>query len=185
MARPKKYPDYDPDKIMNDLLDVVVEEYKKSLKTIDKKGEIKSIAAELDIAPHKARKLLITAGIRDGEEYYSSPRCSQIMPLFNEGKSISEIMSITGLNRTSVCCYLPYTKGIYKAREVSADAERIRRYRSRQERCNGFVQKISKMNKTAAENYLWDTLQYLEGCIFRTSGRGKRGGVDFKYAINV
>ena len=183
MARPRKKPDYDPGKIMNELLDVAVEEYKKSQKLTGGQGEIKSIAAELDIAPHKARKLLITAGIRDGEEYYSNARCGQILSLHKEGKSITEIMTITGLNRTSVCCYLPYSKGLYNAKEQSLDAERIRRYRSRQERCRNFTDHISFMNHEDSQEYLWDTLIYLEGCIFRTSGRGKREDLFFRYKV--
>lgn len=183
MARPKKNPGYDPDKIMKELLDVAVEEYKKSQKVTGGKGEIKSIAAELEIAPHKARKLLITAGIRDGEEYYSNARCGQILSLHREGKSMSEIMAVTGLNRTSVCCYLPYTKGLYNAKELSLDAERIRRYRSRQERCRTFMDRITFMEPEESQEYLWDTLVYLEGCIFRTSGRKCREGLLFRYRV--
>ena len=113
MARPRKKPDYDPEKLMNELLDIVVDEYKKTLKTVEHKGEIKTISEELEIAPHKVRKLLITAGLRDGKEYYNSPSCNQVLSLHKKGKTVTEIMDLTGLNRTSVCCYLPYSKGLY------------------------------------------------------------------------
>lgn len=102
MARPKKRPDYDPEKVMNELLDTVVEEYKKSEKENSGKAEIKSIAAEIQIAPHKIRKLLITAGIRDGTKYYSNVTGEKVLSLHKEGKSVTDIMKLTGLNRTSV-----------------------------------------------------------------------------------
>ena len=183
MARPRKKPDYDPDKIMNDLLDIVVEEYKKALNPIEGKGEIKTIAAELDIAPHKARKLLITAGVRDGEEYYSNANSKLVLTLHTEGKSVDEIMSIIGLNRTSVCCYLPYSKGLYNAKELSLDAERIRRYRRRQELCAGFMEEIKHLDESQAEGYLWEMLSELEGCIFHTLGHKGSKGLAYRYKM--
>lgn len=171
MGRPKKKPDYDQKKVLNDLLDIVVEEYKKYVKLNGQRGAISSTAAALEMTPHKARKLLITAGIRDGKEYYDNPVCGIVLPLYNEGKTIDEIMETTGLTRAVVCYYLPYSKGIYNAKELSLVAERIRRHRSRQARCAAFMTQISNMGRTETEEYLWDTIQCLEGCILQTSGR--------------
>ena len=54
MARPKKRPHYDPDKIMKNLLDAVSESYEET-------GELKQTAVEFNISPLKIRKLLITS----------------------------------------------------------------------------------------------------------------------------
>ena len=168
---------------MNDLLDIVVDEYKKTLTTVEHRGEIKTISEELEIAPHKIRKLLITAGLRDGIEYYNSPSCNQVLSLHKNGKTVSEIMNITGLNRTSVCCYLPYSKGLYKAKELSVVAERVRKYRRRRKLCEEFDSKVAFMRQEQAEEYLWDTLQFLEGCIFYTVSGSNREGRTFSYKI--
>ena len=183
MARPRKKPEYNPEKILNELLDIVVDEYKKTLKTIEHKGEIKTISEELDIAPHKVRKLLITAGVRDGEKYYINTSCDQVISLHNKGKTVTEIMDLTGLNRTSVCCYLPYSKGLYNAKELSVVAERVRKYRKRRERCEGFSDKVAFMQQKQAEEYLWDTLQFLEGCIFYTVPGCDKEHLAFSYKI--
>ena len=183
MARPRKKPNYDPEKLMNELLDIVVEEYKKTLKTVEHKGEIKTISEELEIAPHKVRKLLITAGLRDDKEYYNSPSCNQVLSLHKKGKTVSEIMSLTGLNRTSVCCYLPYSKGLYNAKELSVVAERVRKYRKRREICEGFSNKVAFMQQNEAEEYLWNTLHFLEGCIFRVALECDKDSSTFSYRI--
>ena len=54
MARPKKRPHYDLDKIMKNLLDAVSESYEET-------GELKQTAVEFNISPLKIRKLLITS----------------------------------------------------------------------------------------------------------------------------
>ena len=118
MARPKKRPHYDPDKIMKNLLDAVSESY-------DETGELKQTAAELDMSPLKIRKLLITSGA------YSNEISKVVNDLRAAGKSIAEIQELTGLKKSSVNGYLPYTKSIYKSEELSMNAERINIYRSR------------------------------------------------------
>ena len=183
MGRPRKNPDYDPQRIMDGMLDAVVEAYKKSLLTFDRKGEIKMIADELEIAPHKARKLLITAGLRDDKDYYINATGNTVLSLYQQGKSVNEIMMIMGLNRTSVCCYLPYSKGIYNAKELSLDAERIRRYRDRQRRCDEFIDHIKWLSDKGTEEYLWDTLDYLAGCVFWTLGDSSKNKMRYKYEI--
>ena len=42
-------------------------------------------------------------------------------------------MKLTGLSRASVHSYLPYTKGLYNAAEISLNAERCRTYKIRRE----------------------------------------------------
>lgn len=119
MARPKKKPAYDADKIMRDLIAAVTESYEET-------GEMKMTAEEFDMSPLKIRKLLITAGL------YSNEISDEVNELKAAGKSIAEIQRITGLGRSSVNGYLPYTKAVYKPDELSLNAERINVYRNRQ-----------------------------------------------------
>ena len=64
----KKYPEHEAEteKMMNTLLDELV-----SLWTSMPDPEVKEIADELEMSRTKVRKLLITAGVRDGVQYYS------------------------------------------------------------------------------------------------------------------
>ena len=55
MARPRKRPEYDPEKIMKELMTAVAESYEET-------GELKITAEEFCMSALKVRKLLITAG---------------------------------------------------------------------------------------------------------------------------
>lgn len=165
MGRPRKKPEYDHEKIMNEVLDGMVQAYKQ----LDKSqrsggnlsyGALKDLADEMDIKPSKIRKLLITAGVRDNKQYYENDASRLVLSLYNEGKSNAEIMKITGLGRSSVLGYLPYKKGVYRASELSTDAERIKLYRERCRRCQEFVFTMMGMNIEDREQYLWDTISY-------------------------
>lgn len=69
---------------------------------------IEEVADEFSISPMKMRKLLITAGV------YENETSELISRLKAEGKTNSEIQNITGLSRSSVNGYLPYTMLIVK-----------------------------------------------------------------------
>lgn len=58
MARPKKKPGYDAEKVRNDFFQEVAEYYKESSKV-----SLRDVAAEFDITLLKVRKVLITAGV--------------------------------------------------------------------------------------------------------------------------
>lgn len=137
----------------------------------------------MDFKPSKVKKLLITADFRLGKEIYATDTSKLVLSLYKEGKSISDIMEITGLRRSAVFGYLPYTKTVYKAEELSTDAERIRLFRDRQQRCREYAATTSLMTAVEKEDYLWDTLLFLQGCIFRTSGRGGKPGQKFRCKI--
>ena len=77
-----------------------------------KMDSLRLLAAELNISLLKLRKLLITADV------FTSDTCTEINALHQLGKTIPEIMKLTGLSRASVHSYLPYTKGIYNAAEM-------------------------------------------------------------------
>lgn len=188
MGRPRKKPEFDHEKIMTEVLDGMVQAYKQ----LDKSqrsggnlsyGALKDLADEMDMKPSKIRKLLITAGVRDNKEYYENDASRLVLNLYREGKSNTDIMKITGLGRSSVLGYLPYKKGVYKADELSTDAERIKLFRERQRRCQEFSIDLLRMSAEEREQYLWDTLVYLSGCVFYTSGRGKNNGVRYRYTV--
>ena len=188
MSRPKKKPDFDHDKILDEILKNVVEAY-ENLETVQRPGgqiaygALKELTDGLGLKPAKVKKLLMTANVRFDKEIYCNDNSREILRLYKEGKTITEIMGYTGLKRSAVLCYLPYTKAIYKAEELSTDAERIRLFRMRQKRCQGFMIDIATMSDGEAEAYLWDTLKYLQGCVFHTVERGNKEGLRFRYMI--
>lgn len=118
MGRKRLKPDYDPKKIMQELIDITKELY-------DRKLSYRQIAKELDLSVSKVIKLLITGGV------YSSDICRKINQLYASGKTIPEIQKSLNISRASVQAYLPYKKCVYNAKELSLNAERIRRYRQR------------------------------------------------------
>ena len=76
MGRKQKHPEHKEkaQALMNSLLDEVVKIW-----TGDDQPELKSIAAEIELSPAKLRKLLITAGERDGVAYFTSAAADTIL----------------------------------------------------------------------------------------------------------
>ncbi len=155
---PKKNPDYNPEEILESLTAAAVEIYFET-KSLHKTAE------ELDLNPIKIRKLLITEGS------YKSDTADEIKRLQVDGKTMGEIMSATGLSKASVNSYLPYTKIPYKAEELSANAERIQKYRERKAACEKLA------GEPAMEN-LWRCIIAFAGYPFYTAK-----GLKFKYLI--
>lgn len=161
MARLKKKPNYNSDTIMQELINEVSKLYFES----GDNASIRQIANEFGMTPLKIRKLLITAGV------FSSDVCDQVLGLFRSGKSVPEIQSITGLSRASVHSYLPYSKVIYNAKEISLNAERIRLYRERKSVVNSFREKIKECGNTdKLIEELWYILKLFENYPFHTLG---------------
>lgn len=152
MPRPKKKPDYDAAQIMKDFMDTVAEAF--------------------GITALKARKLLITAGV------YSTALSRQIAELQSKKMKLEQIMSATGLSRASVHSYLPYTKIPYNLEELSVNAERIRLYRERKQKCAEFSAKLSTLTERKQEEALWNILADLQGCVFLTAK-----GLKFTYKV--
>ena len=107
-GRPKKKPEYNPELQFNNFLQELRDAYEEA-------ASLRSLADELNISLLKLRKLLITADV------FTSDICTEINNLHQSGKKISEIMKLTGLSRASVHSYLPYTKGLYNATEISQE----------------------------------------------------------------
>ena len=87
-------------------------------------------------------------------------------------------MKTAELSRDSVRSYLPYAKPPYKLKELSVNAERIRLYRERKQKCTEFSTKLSALPESEQEAELWNMLIYLQGCVFFTAK-----GLKFTYKI--
>ena len=82
-------------------------------------------------------------------------------------------MKLTGLSRASVHSYLPYTKGIYNAAEISLNAERCRTYKIRQE-------KVRLLKEIPSEENLWQSVIAFQNYPFKTAT-----GLPFRYKLKV
>lgn len=162
MSRPRKKPDYNAKDIMNELLTDVTEYYTSSPKI-----SLCNVANEFDITLLKARKLLITAGV------YATEISDEVQQLREDGKTIPEIMNLTGLSRASVHSYLPYKKGIYNAKESSLDADRCRIYRQRK----AAVERLQ--DDPDYIELLWNAIQLFADYPFQTCSKGLR----FRYEV--
>ena len=173
MPRPKKKPDYDAAQIMKDFTNTVAEAFGTYDDRTDSRDPgLNAVAAEFGITALKARKLLITAGV------YSTALSRQIAELQSKKMRLEQIMSATGLSRASVHSYLPYTKIPYNLEELSVNAERIRLYRERKQKCTEFSAKLSTLTEHEREEALWNLLADLQGCVFLTAK-----GLKFTYKV--
>ena len=176
MSRPKKKPNYNPDQVMQEFMAAVADAFGSYNDREDNTFPgLNTVAVEFGITALKARKLLITAGV------YSTALSRQVAELNAGSVEISRIMKLTGLSRASVHSYLPYTKIPYKMAELSANAERIRLYRERKQKCEEFSANLSTLTGQPTkeqEAALWKLLLYLQGCVFLTAK-----GLKFTYKI--
>lgn len=121
MGRKLIHPDYNPERVLKELIGITKELY-------DKSYSYRRIALELGLSVSKVIKLLITGGV------YDSDICRDINRLYNSGKTVTEIQKKLHVSRATVQAYLPYKKGVYNAKECSRNAERIREYRRRKKK---------------------------------------------------
>jgi len=173
MPMPKRKPNYDGKKTMEELMTAVYEYYGAPVDDRDQEDldhvSLHDVADRFHITVMKARKILITAGL------YTTATSRRVQELVAEGKTVKEIQEMTGLGRSSVNSYIPYAHIVYNLPDISIKAERQKQYR------------VRKRNKDRSEEEreekLWQELVYLQGCVFRTAGRDGRDGVDFVYKI--
>ena len=83
LPRPKKK-EYDSKIVLGDLIDIAADLY-------DSTGQIKIVAAELNLAEHKVKKLMITGKV------LSYPQTDQIQELIKAGHTMVEVESIMSL----------------------------------------------------------------------------------------
>lgn len=171
MGRPKKKPEYNSEKIMEQFTNGIVEAYMSGV-CGGSANSLRQISEQFGITLMKTRKILITAGV------YHTELSDQVISLKENGKSISEIMQETGLSRSSVHSYLPYTKMIYNADELSLYAERCRLYRERKQAVEKLHCCIDKSYELL-ENHFWVTLKLFSGYCFTTVK-----GLRFHYTVN-
>lgn len=123
---------------------------------------LRGISEQFGISMLKARKLLITAGV------YQSELADQIAEYYRLGMSVEEIEDILSLSRASVHSYLPYSKVVYNSQQISADAERMKVYRTRQRTLKKL--KASMENRTGSvEESLWNALKVFQDYPFKTA----------------
>lgn len=158
MPRPKKNPAYDADKIIKKLMVAVAESYEAT-------GELKITAKEFSMSALKIRKLLITAGA------YSNEISDEINMLYSQGKTMEQIQKITGLKKSSINGYLPYTKMVYKPEELSLNAERLNVFRSRQKTVRALMTEKN-------EQSLWNAVVAFQKYPFHTTS-----GLPFAYTL--
>lgn len=170
MPRCKKKPDYEPQKIQEELIDAIVTSYNnpKNEECSDKDKnhkQLKLVAEEFGITPLKVRKLLITGGA------FETETSRLVQRYYAQGLSISQIGERMNLGRASVHSYLPYSKVIYKAKEISTDAERIQLFRERNEAVRQLQNEMSLRN-------VWNAIVAFEGYPFFTVKKLK-----FRYTV--
>jgi len=162
MERIKKKPEYDPEKVMEQFTNCIVDAYR----TGTDNNSLRKISEQFGITLMKTRKILITAGV------YHTEISDQINSLWEDNWSISDIMKETGLSRSSVHSYLPYTKVIYNAEELSLYAQRCRTYRKRKQAVKK-LQSCMGESIEILEEILWNTIKVFSGYFFETA-EGKR-----------
>ena len=133
---------------------------------------LRAIAEELEVTTIKARKLLITA------DYFSSIMSREVKRLSDGGLSPKQIGERLGLGPAAVYGYLPYKTVAYSLDEISANASRHKRYRDRAEAVKELLNRMDELS-------LWKCVIAFEGYEFRTSGRGSRPGIRFKYKVST
>jgi hypothetical protein len=151
--------EYDPEAVLSKIIGMVCEVY-------DDTGEIKATADELNLAPLKVKKLLITAG------KIKYQQTENILKLQTAGCSIDEISRMTGLSRASINSYLPYKKIPYKEEDISSNAEWCDLYRKRKAA-------VQNLQEQPDEQTLWQTIILFQNYPFRTAT-----GLKFKYEIH-
>lgn len=157
-GRPLNKPNYNPEEVLNKILSTVCDAY-------DDTREIKATADELDLAPLKVKKLLITAG------KIKYQQTEDILKLQAAGRSIDEISRATGLSRASINSYLPYKKIPYKEEDISSNAEWCDLYRKRKAA-------VQKLQEHSDETSLWKAILLFRNYEFCTAT-----GLKFKYEI--
>jgi len=168
MPMPKRKPNYNRTAAMQELLTAVCEFYGDPVD--DRKEEdpdhmsLHDVAEEFNITVMKARKLLITGGL------YSTSLSRKVQERHAQGLTVAQITEKTGLKRSSVNSYLPYTNIVYNLPDISIKAERQKQYRVRK--------RNNARTDAEKEEKLWQELTYLQGCLFTTSK-----GLDFTYKI--
>lgn len=178
MARPKKK-NSNPVLSMEELLSKTVSLFQEPYDDRDERNadlpSLRSVADELNTTILRTRKLLITA------EYFSTSTSRLVQDLSASGLSVEAIMDKTGLGRASVNSYLPYKNLAFNLDQTTVNADRHKLFRRR-------VKAVDELKLHSGlpdeMEYLWKAIIAFEDFPFKTSGRGSREGVRFKYTVS-
>ena len=165
MPRPKKKKN-NMEELSQQVLEAVTDAYLNPTEdTADENGKmsLNVLADEFSMSRIKLRKLLITAGV------YETQISLKVNELYNSGKTIKEIQTITGLSAASISGYLPYQKTIYNLEESTLVAERLRKYRSRKASVQQLASAIEDGDLDNIKETLWNALVVFEGYPFKTA----------------
>ena len=92
----------------------------------DTNAVLRKLSMDNNLSIAKIRKILITSG------EYRSKESIEVFKLYSEGKSVEEISRITGMKKSTINNYLPYTKGVYrKDDEPTLSNARVRKHREK------------------------------------------------------
>lgn len=137
------------------------------------------IADEFGISRLKVRKILITTG----DLRY--PETERIQNILSQGKKMDQIELITGMKKSTINGFLPYSKGVYKLRDVSAAAERTALYRTRKE---AVIELKENVHDDWSES-LWKTIIAFQNYPFKTNiKKGRRSAPPsekFSYTVSL
>ena len=170
-GRPKKKPDYDKNKEIDDLVQQAVTLFKVPFDDRVKRSQnapsIRTVADQMDTTRIRVRKLLITAG------YYSSELTRKIQSLSDQGLSIEQICEKTGLKFATVNALMPYKRGAYNLKDPPPNAESFRNYRKRNKACERLAQHLENSERNGNSyddlccDILWKTLDIFQNYSFR------------------
>lgn len=169
----------DPDGAMEELIkravDLAVEPF--TSKRSPDLPSLRSVATELGTTVIRARKLLITA------DYFTSPTASAVQKMIAEGKSVDEICTALHLKPSAVYGYLPYEVRPYNLPEITANADRHKRYRATR-KLQGYIRKSNGVFDSHTSILLWRCMVIFQNYSFQTSGRNGKGAVEFSYCVS-
>ena len=166
-GRPKKKPDYDRQKNIQELLEQAVKLFEIPFDDRDERPPvaptISFVAGKMKTSRMRVRKLLITA------DFFSSATSRKVQEMHRKERTIQEISDETGLGRAAVHSYLPYEKGIYKMDELSLNAEQCLQFQKRRKACEQLREHI----EDESLEYLWKAIQAFEQYNFRKQDQSK------------
>lgn len=96
------------------------------IETFEKTQSIKATAKQIGCSWNRVAKVLSTAGIIANENQ------AYILSLYEKGKTLEEIVKVTGLSRKTVQSYSPRKRPVYNE-NLSENALRIKKCRAKKE----------------------------------------------------
>lgn len=94
----------------------------------EKRKSIRQTVIETGLSIGTIRKIVINEGL------FSTPTSQLIRNLYEQGLSVKEIMKETGLSRSAVHVYLPYSKGLYNSENPTQNALNVRECRKKEKK---------------------------------------------------